>query len=210
MLKEAKQMEKLLTDTHDLRAAHFAEEAELLQRLASGQHPQILYVGCADSRIMPSCILGDKPGDVFVTRNIANVVPPADAGESAVGAVIEYAVRHLHVSHIVVCGHSLCGGIQSLDKPPSEAEPALSHWLDYARPARDHVPADTGEERRLDATIEANVLLQVAHLRTYPCVREAEAAGQLQLHAWVYDFRCGRVRSYDAAAGVFIEELPFC
>ncbi len=201
-------METLLKDTRDLRAAHFADETDLMQQLALGQHPQVLYIGCADSRIMPSRILGAKPGDVFVMRNVANIVPPADAADYAVGAVIEYAVRHLHVPHIVVCGHALCGGIQSLHKPHSEAEPALSHWLDYARPARDQAPADTSEEHRLDAIIEANVLLQVAHLRTYPCVREAEATGLLQLHAWVYDFRCGRVRSYDEAAGVFVEELP--
>ncbi|MBN2007309.1 MAG: carbonic anhydrase [Anaerolineae bacterium] len=201
-------MKLLLSDTYEMRAAQFAEEANLMQQLASGQHPQVLYIGCADSRIVPSRILGAKPGDVFVMRNVANIVPPANSTDCAVGAVIEYAVRHLHIPHIVICGHTLCGGIQNLHKPHNEAEPFLSRWLDYARPAQDQIPEDVTEERRLDAIIEANVLLQIAHLRTYPCVREAEATGQLQLHAWVYDFRYGRVRSYDDATGTFVEELP--
>jgi carbonic anhydrase len=180
-----------------------------MEQLSHGQKPEVLYIGCSDSYIMPSRILGAVPGDVFVVRNVANVVPPADAGQHAVGAVVEYAVIHLQVSHIVVCGHASCGGVQALVFPHDDHEPALSHWLDYARPCRERVPAGLKGRARLDATIESNVVLQVEHLKTYPCVREALDMGKLQIHAWVYDFLTGRVRAYDEMAGVFIEEPPF-
>ncbi len=202
-------MDTLVFETRELRTSHFREHALLMDKLSHGQQPRILYVGCSDSRIMPSEILGAEPGDVFVMRNVANVVPPAEANDHAVGAVLEYAVIHLQVSDILICGHALCGGIQSLGFPHDDAEPALSHWLDYARPALSKIsPALKGIER-LNATIEANVLLQVENVRTYPCVREAEKEGRLHIHAWVYDFVHGLVRAYDPSAGVFIEESAF-
>lgn len=199
-------MDSLVQESHDSRCAQFGCEADLMHELSSGQHPQIMYVGCSDSRIMPSRIFGAKPGDVFVMRNVANIVPPVDAPDRAVGAVVEYAVNHLHVAHIVVCGHANCGGIQSLTAPHSDAELALSYWLDYARPARDGIAANLEGSARLNATIAANVLLQVQNLRTYPCVQEAEVAGTLQIHAWVYDFTCGLVQAYDETAGCFVAE----
>jgi len=201
-------MDVLIPESHAGRCAHFEHEAELMKKLGHGQQPKIMYVGCSDSRVMPSRIFGAVPGDIFVIRNIANVVPPADAQDRAVGAVVEYAVIHLQVEHIVVCGHSQCGGIQSLVFPHDDAEPALSHWLDYARPARDNLVSTLKGVERLNATIEANVLLQIQNLRTYPCVQQAVAAGKLQVHAWVYDFESGLVRAYDEATKCFIEEAP--
>lgn len=191
------------------RGASFAEEADLMEKLAHGQSPQVLYIGCSDSRIMPSRLLGAAPGDVFVVRNIANVVPPADAPAPGVGAVLEYAIMHIGVRHIVVCGHSFCGGIQALDLPPDEHEPDLGRWLAYARAAKDRVPEKLKGHARYNATIEANVLLQVEHLMTYPYIKEAVEASELEIHPWVYDFRSGRVRIYDEVASIFVEEPPF-
>ncbi|MBN1488137.1 MAG: carbonic anhydrase [Anaerolineae bacterium] len=199
----------LLRKSRDARARYFLNESDLMRKLTHGQKPEILYIGCSDSRIMPSRILGAKPGDVFVMRNIANLVPPVDAGMHAVGAVLEYAVYHLLVKHIVVCGHTMCGGIQSLGLPPDPLEPSLSMWLQYAEPAMRRIPQGLRGVERLDAIIEANVLLQIEHLRTYPCVKNAEERGELILHPWVYDFATGQVRAYDAAAGIFITEPPF-
>jgi len=195
--------------TREARKQQFQAEAALMEKLSHGQKPEILYIGCSDSRIMPSRILGARPGDVFVVRNIANVVPPSDAGDPTVGAVLEYATYHLQVKHIVLCGHAFCGGIQALGLPPDEREPSLSAWLNYAQPARKHIPSGLDSRARLEAMIEANVLLQVKHLRTYTCVLDAESQGKLQIHPWVYDFITGKVRAYDEAAGIFIEEPPF-
>jgi len=201
--------DKLSLAAREKRGAYFAAEADLMEKLAHGQSPQVLYIGCSDSRIMPSRILGAAPGDVFVVRNVANVVPPADVPGSCVGSVLEYAVMHLRVQHIVVCGHSFCGGIQALDLPPDEHEPHLNQWLTYARAAKDRVPEKLKGHARYDATIEANVLLQVEHLLSYSYIKAAVEAGEVEIHPWVYDFRSGRVRIYDEVTGIFIEEPPF-
>ncbi|HNT76099.1 MAG TPA: carbonic anhydrase [Anaerolineae bacterium] len=202
-------MDDLVWATRESRATAFSVEADLLAELVQGQHPKILYIGCSDSRIMPSRILGARPGEVFTLRNIANIVPPATAHDQTVAAVLTYAVQHLHVAHIVVCGHSLCGGIQALGAAHARLELALKHWLVYARPATDRVPLTLEGENRLEALIEANVLVQVEHLRSYTFIAQAEAARDLQIHAWVYDFRCGQVRVYDPASGAFVTEPPF-
>lgn len=191
------------------RGASFTEEADLMEKLAHGQSPQVLYIGCSDSQIMPSRILGAAPGDIFVMRNIANVVPPADAPAPCVGAVLECAMMHLRVRHIVVCGHTFCGGIQELDLPPDEHEPNLAQWIAYARPAKDRVSDKLRGRARYKAIIEANVLLQVEHLMTYSYIKAAVEAGELEIHPWVYDFRSGRVRIYDEVTGIFVEEPPF-
>jgi carbonic anhydrase len=103
----------------------------------------------------------------------------------------------------------LCGGIQALGAAHGHLEPALKQWLVYARPATDHIPGALTEAERMAALIEANVLVQVGHLRTYPFVAQAEAAGQVQIHAWVYDFHCGRVRAYDPESDTFVAEPSF-
>lgn len=200
-------MDELLQKTRAERASWHEVEAELMASLAAGQHPEALYIGCSDSRILPSRILGAEPGEFFVTRNIANIVPDyaaAQAGETAVAAVLEYAVLHLKVEHIVLCGHTACGGMQALSHA-HHLEPGLTAWLHHAEEALARVGADAD----LDALIAANVLVQLEHLRSYPFIAEAEAAGTLTLHGWIYDFVSGRVRVYDPQQGVWVEEEPF-
>jgi len=204
-------MDTLLEQTRATRAACFRDESALMAQLAHGQHPTVLYIGCADSRILPSHILDAHPGTVFTTRNIANIVPPYTAmqrGETAVGAVLEYAVLHLKVQDIVLCGHSACGGMQALAHGHA-LEPGLQAWLAYASEAQEHLPAELEDAARLDALIEANVLLQLEHLRSYPFIAEAERAGRLRLHGWVYDLVTEQVRAYEEAEECFIQELPF-
>jgi len=204
-------VDTLVVQTRCVREACFQTEAALMAELAQGQHPALLYIGCSDSRILPSHILDDHPGTVFTTRNIANIVPPYSAtqqGETAVIAVLEYAVLHLKVADIVLCGHSCCGGMQALAHVEA-LEPGLRHWLQYAQDAQTHIPTEVKDAARLDALIEANVLLQLEHLRSYPFIAEAERAGTLRLHGWVYDLASERVRDYEAETGCFVEEAPF-
>ena len=170
----------------------------LFDELASGQSPATLIITCADSRIDPSLITQAEPGDIFVVRNAGNIVPTLDGdGSSADGnaASIEYAITALNVSHIVVCGHSSCGamgGLQNLDG--LDALPSVRRWLEHSEPLLDTAVADD-----LDALIEANVLLQLEHLKQYPGVSEKIDAGELTLHAWVYDIGSGDVRAYDGS-----------
>jgi len=195
--------DKLLTG-HRRFKEKFETDRETFVRLAEeGQQPQVLWIGCSDSRVIPEQITGAEPGELFVMRNIANVVPPFGTGDTAVGAVIEYAILHLHVPDIVICGHTQCGGIKALEGHIDLArEPHIARWLEWARPARTQVEASgLPEEARYLETIKANVLLQRENLRTYDCVREVMGAGQLTLHAWLYDLHSGDLLAYDDELG---------
>jgi carbonic anhydrase len=194
----------------------FDQDREFFVRLAEeGQEPKMLWIGCSDSRVVPEQIVGANPGELFVVRNVANAVPPFGTGEAAVGTAVEYAVLHLHVPHIVVCGHTQCGGIKALENPVDMArEPHIARWIELARPARMQVEASgVAEEDRYLETVKANVLLQRENLRTYDCVREAIDNGQLTLHAWLYDLHTGDLLAYDGGSGqwrplALLEERP--
>lgn len=179
---------------------YFLEHLELFDRLATeGQAPEVLFIGCSDSRAAPELLTDAAPGDLFVTRNLGNIVPPFGTGEMDVGAVIEYAVRHLHVKHIVLLGHTGCGGLRALDQPQDWShEPHIARWIEHARSARTKVEASglPQEERHL-AIVRENVLLQLEHLRSYDPVREGERAGSLALHGWVYHLEQGTLQAYN-------------
>jgi carbonic anhydrase len=183
----------ILEQSGKLRQDFFEREAELLeQQITEGQQPQGLFIGCSDSRVVPEQLFGLKPGDLFMLRNIANIVPPYDRSDPGITAVLEYAVQHLHVPHIIVCGHTDCGGIKGLDASlDPAAEPALASWLEFARLAQQSVQAglkpDLWERHR--AIVERNVVQQLRHLQTYPFVSKALEANRLELHGWVYYLR---------------------
>jgi carbonic anhydrase len=194
---------KLISGYREFREK-FDSDHEVFEKLAEeGQNPKVLWIGCADSRVVPELITGADPGELFDVRNIANVVPPAASVACATGAAVEYAVIHLEVRHIVVCGHTDCGGIKALEAPPDPGgQPHITSWLELARPARDRV-LDSGvaEEDRYLETIKTNVLMQRENLRSYPCVERAEQSGELAIHAWLYDLHTGRILAFDDTAG---------
>ena len=195
--------DKLLTG-HRRFKEKFETDRETFVRLAKeGQQPKVLWIGCSDSRVIPEQITGAEPGELFVMRNIANVVPPFGTGDTAVGAAIEYAILRLHVPDVVICGHTQCGGIKTLEGHIDLAcEPHIARWVEWARPARTQVEASgLPEEARYLETIKANVLLQRENLRTYDCVREAIGTGQLTLHGWLYDLHTGDLLAYDDESG---------
>ncbi|MCL4122432.1 UNVERIFIED_CONTAM: hypothetical protein GTU68_003628, partial [Idotea baltica] len=168
-----------------------AASQPLFDDLATGQSPDVLFLTCADSRVDPSLITQTKPGDIFVCRNAGNIVPPSDSGLAADGMIasIEFGVKALHVADIVVCGHADCGAVKGALAPESvEPLPHVGAWLQYA---------DHGDHHDLDAAIEANVLAQLDHLRTYDFINEAIDAGTLTLSGCVYDIGSGLVRVYD-------------
>lgn len=172
----------------------------LFDQLATGQSPATLFITCADSRIDPSLITQTDPGDIFVVRNAGNIIPPLEAdGSSPDGNAgsIEYAITALNVEHIVVCGHSSCGamgGLQDLDGI-AEALPSVRRWLEHSESL-----LDTPAAAELDSLIEANVLLQLEHVRQYPGVQAKLDAQEITLHAWVYDIGSGDVRAHDGSA----------
>jgi len=131
------------------------------------------------------------------------VVPPAASAACATGAAVEYAVIHLKVRHIVVCGHTECGGIKALEEPSDpNREPHITSWLEFARPAREKVlDSDVPESDHYLETIKTNILMQCENLRSYPCVADREQTGELSTHAWLYDLRTGKILAFDAASG---------
>jgi carbonic anhydrase len=186
---------------------------ETFAQLASGQSPDCLFIGCADSRVVPSLVASTQPGDLFVLRNVGNCVPPAEQGKSllvdaSVGAAIEFAVQALRVRDIVVCGHSDCGAMAALTSgrlPP--ASPHLEAWLSSARGSvlrleqEEHLAPSLSPQNRLS---QAHVLQQIDHLRGYPGVGEALAEGRLALHGWWFDLEHAEVLSYRRATGQFL------
>lgn len=172
-------------------------------RLSQSHFPHTLFITCSDSRVQPEQIAAAAPGDLFVARNVANLVPPFGTGQMGMGAVVEYAVRHLRVARLVVCGHTDCGGIKALDAAADWLrESHLARWVEYARPAWTRVGASgiPPEQRHL-ATVRENVLLQLHNLRSYDTVRDAERAGSLTLHGWVYHLETASVEAYDPESG---------
>lgn len=181
----------------------FAENKLFYKRLAhEKQHPRLLWIGCSDSRVAPDVITSADLGELFVVRNVANVAPPARSGDSSVGAALEYAVKHLGVEDIVVCGHSNCGGVKALMNPEGGKAPGrgshLDRWIEFLRPAKTRAAcAGPCDEARLEAASKANVLVQADNVLTYPCVREAYDTGALRVHAWYYDMEEGDLYAAD-------------
>lgn len=178
----------------------YAEKAAEYQHAATHpQQPHTLVIACADSRVDVESITSSGPGEVFITRNIGNMVPPYGEMLGGVSAVIEYAVSALKVKHVVICGHSDCGAMKALLNPPStEGLPTVRSWLRNGQAALR--VAGTMEEpeeepkKKLARLTEENVLMQLLHLKTHPSVAGAMARGELTVSGWVYDIGSGVVR----------------
>lgn len=190
--------------------AQFAADRDFFQGLATAkQRPRLLWIGCSDSRVVPAQITSADPGELFEIRNIANSVPPAYGFDDSVGAAIAYALDHLHVDDIVVCGHTGCGGIAALlDAPDVEGDLALARWLDLTRPAHAQVRAAgvTGGARH-DAVARAHVQFQLANLMTYPSVAKGVAEGRVGVHGWLYDMHEGRLVAFDTREALWRDIL---
>lgn len=177
------------------------------QSLADKQHPHTLLITCSDSRVCPEAFTSAGPGQIFVSRNVGNLVPPYGESDNAVAAVVEYAVAVLKVKQVVVCGHSNCGAMKGLLNRSAVASlRAVDRWLTHGDSAISTVQARHGElqgEAALGDLIRENVLQQLAHLKTYPVVAAGIANGSLQLIGWVFDIGKGEVEEYDPASHRF-------
>ncbi|SFU18802.1 carbonic anhydrase [Pseudomonas marincola] len=184
----------------------FPEQQALFKKLAHQQTPHAMFITCADSRIVPELITQSDPGDLFVTRNVGNVVPPYGQMMGGVSTAIEYAVMALGVHHIIICGHSDCGAMKAvLDPQTLERMPTVKAWLRHAEVAKTVVAENCGcaDHSTLGTLTEENVIAQLDHLRTHPSVAARLASGQLFIHGWMYDIETGDIRGYDAESGHF-------
>ncbi|MEU6225358.1 carbonic anhydrase [Streptomyces sp. NPDC047042] len=186
-------------------ARTFGQRPEEFAKLAEGQSPQVLFITCSDSRVVPALITGARPGELFELRTAGNIVPPyASALPTGEAATIEYAVEVLGVSDIVVCGHSHCGAVGALVRGDDlTAVPAVRDWLAHAAEGPEAPdPADT-DDPTVASAVQNHVLTQLLRLRSYPCVEQRLAQGQLRLRGWYYEVHTGSVREHRAATDAF-------
>lgn len=211
-------MKKLIKGIEDFRQTASPETKRLLATLALGQSPDALFFTCSDSRVAPNVFASTDPGDLFVVRNVGNLVPVCGKSgkshsDSSQAAAIEFAVMNLKVRDIIVCGHSECGAMQALlGGAESIPWPNLRSWVAGARPALarlragDEINPGLSEVNRLS---QLNVLEQVSHLLTYPFVAEQVEAHALAIHGWYFDIAEGNVLAYDPRSWCFAPVGPW-
>ncbi|MDQ3621605.1 MAG: carbonic anhydrase [Verrucomicrobiota bacterium] len=205
-------MQKLIEGVHQFRTEELGTYRELFARLASGgQEPHTFFITCSDSRVLAELITNSKPGDLFVVKNVGNIVPPATVTGStnSTAAAIEFAVEVLRVSDIVVCGHSQCGAMSVLMRGVDhrEAMPHLCSWLELALPVRETIeqkyPHLACDEDRVTAAAEENTLFALENLRTYPAVQARIEDGSLHLHAWFFKIATAELFAFDPSTKQF-------
>ncbi|KQN03992.1 carbonate dehydratase [Sphingomonas sp. Leaf25] len=184
------------------RGNEWQQERERWSELATGQSPKVMVIACSDSRVDPATIFGARPGEIFVVRNVANLVPPFedDGGRHGVSAALEFAVTKLEVEEILVLGHGACGGVNAcLTQALANTKPGeggfVAHWIDLLDGAREKVVAEhgTGPEGQ-KALEQEGVKVSLTNLMTFPFVRERVEAGTLKLHGAVFAIDDGRLR----------------
>jgi carbonic anhydrase len=199
-------MQKLIEGVHKFRHDEFGNYRKLFRKLSrEGQNPHTLFITCSDSRVLAELITQSKPGDLFVVKNVGNIVPPASVrgDTNSTAAAIEFAVENLRVSDIVICGHSQCGAISALlaKMPANERTPHLSDWLKLASPVLETLKNDythlTDTSARENAAAEENVLFGLDNLHSYSCVQDRLMDGTLRLHGWFFKIATAELFAYD-------------
>jgi len=183
-------VEKFFAGYRQFRDSFFKENYDTIQDLmAKGQSPKAMMIACSDSRIDPTLKFGVEPGDMFIVRNVANLVPAFDPDGHAHGtsAALEFAVRSLEVEHVIVMGHARCGGIKALMEQP-QAGDFVAAWMKIAAPARERAIKASADPVVAQRCCEQEaVRVSLDNLLTFPWVKERVEAGKLELHGWYFD-----------------------
>ncbi len=198
-------MQRLLSGYRQFRTERWPKERALYQALAGGQTPRMLVIACSDSRVDPSTIFAAEPGELFIVRNVANVVPPyvPDGGLHAASAAIEFAVKKLMVRTILVMGHAACGGVSAaLADERDDDSPFLAAWIDLIEPAKQRCAQCEGVDPQT-ALERENVKLSLERLMTFPFVAQAVAEGRLALEGMRFGIEDGRLEVFDPTTDAF-------
>lgn len=205
-------MQDLVQGVCHFQKTGFREQEELFARLKDGQHPQACFITCADSRIVPSLITNTAPGDLFLVRNVGNIVPCYGTSNNAEMAAVEYAIVGLGIEDVIVCGHTGCGAMQALLDPSTRQDssrlPCVSAWLGHADATREIVQTHYGHlegQALIDAAAEENVLVQLEHLRSLPAIAAAISSGKVRVHGWMYNIGTGEIFYYDPDVSQFVK-----
>lgn len=192
-------MERLLEGFRRFRENYDREHRQVFEELARrGQSPSAMVIACSDSRVDPQLIFGTGPGEIFVVRNVANLIPPyePDGYHHGTSAALEFAVRTLRVPNIIVMGHTRCGGVSALlERRNGAPDDFVGTWMDIAQPARERaLKAAGGHPEHLQHLCEHETIkVSLENLLTFPWIRERIEAGNLQLHGWYFDIETGTV-----------------
>ncbi|MEN3747767.1 carbonic anhydrase [Sphingomonas sp. HF-S3] len=204
-------LKELIDGYRRFRSGEWQEQRERWAQLREGQSPRVMVIACSDSRVDPATVFDTSPGEVFVVRNIANLVPPFElgGGRHGVSAALEFAVTQLEVSDIVILGHGSCGGVHAALSQQFKGAPAgrggfIAHWVDMLDEARERIIAEYGEGPEAIRAMELEtVRVSLANLRTFPCIPEREAAGTLTLHGAYFTVAEGVLHLMDDS-GAFV------
>lgn len=203
-------MQKLEAGIHHFQANYFASHRGLFEQLAeAGQRPETLFITCCDSRVVPNLITSTEPGELFIVRNVGNIVPSVGRGVlGGVSAAIEYAVEVLEVGHVIVCGHTNCGAIEAILEPMTVAHlPFVSRWLAESERIPHLIAERYGSlegEARMTAAVQENVLVQLENLRSFEFVARRLDSGVLKMSGWVFRIATGDIFDYDPVTGQFL------
>lgn len=199
------EIEKLVAGYRRFHENYFVTDEELYNVLSQGQRPETLVIACSDSRVDPAIVMDTRPGDLFVVRNVANLVPPYERGGGyhGVSAALEFAVCALEVSHIIVLGHRQCGGIKALFEGITQGLDGefIKPWVSMAQRAADRVRQEFGNAEasmQLCQCEMASIVVSLENLQTFPWVQQRILQGKLKLHGWYFDIVSGDMQYYDA------------
>lgn len=213
---------KFITGFKKFQENYFCGADTLFHRLTKGQKPNTMLVACSDSRVDPAILTGCAPGELFIIRNVANLVPPyePDPAYHGVSAALEYGVKHLEVDHIIVLGHGQCGGIRSMlerhvlpKEQIEEPDEFIDYWMKIAEPAKQRVREELkGKPPEViqQACEQAAILVSLENLLTFPWIRRRTEAGKLTLHGWYFDLDKGDMLSYLPETGSFEPLVVHC
>lgn len=209
-------MQKLLKGIINFRHNHIEQYREKFAKLALGQSPDVLFIACCDSRVVPNAFASTDPGDLFVLRNIGNLVPPyITCSESSipsmdisVPATLEFSIRCLMVSHIIICGHSNCAAMQFfINNDPRINNPFLDAWLKYALPSYNKFQKEFSDDcdglTPCNKLSQVNVLQQLEHLKTYPLIAKRLLNNEIKIHGWWFDLSSADIYHSEPSSGAF-------
>ena len=200
--------ERLFKGFLNFKNEDFEAHKDLFEELKKGQKPHTFYIGCSDSRIVPNLITKTMPGEIFVLRNIANIIPPYDMNDGTYkcsASILEYAVNYLEVENILVCGHSNCGGLKALFYPEEKLNklPFVKKWLEIIKDVKEAVIDIKDLKLREWEVEQLNVIKQIDNLMTYPFVEEKVEKGELNIIGWYYIIETGEVYNYNKEKNEF-------
>lgn len=204
-------MEKLVKGILEFRQKLLSTYREKFAHLALGQFPDTLFIACSDSRVVPNLFASTNPGDLFVLRNVGNLIPPFTAAgnnATAEAAAIEFSLTTLPITNIIVCGHSECGAMQTILSGTEKIEnPSLRSWLENCCCCRAHQRPDNASCDHLaphNQLAQMNILQQIEHLKTYPIIQEKLKSKILDIHGWYFDIATGDVYAFEEALNRYI------